>query len=594
MKKTLKRLLSLIIATFLILSFSIVPTFATESDPIEWTLTTEDARPTLKTISASNINETGVTVTAYQIVKGTYKDGKLTGYTLCDGLSSIPNINSFDYVSPTSDWITKIANDIEEHPTDFDSVQMVKGSGYPTRYTSTVEAGEYIILVTKPNLFTIYNPAIVSVKVTDANLLSSRGNDVDMSSQFSAGDTAYMKSSSASIIKKVSDSTGSYTTNPNTASFGKAVEFEVSSLIPSYSSDYKTIEFVITDDLYLDDSTDPPFLGINDLKVYLYPYGQNRVLLQPVTGAVTNYSLSYYDENGNEIENQTAENLKHAVKYKIEFADSFIRANPSIGNGLHGKKYIEVRYSTTVTENAKLAISDYSHKFASNDTRATLRYSNDPTDDPNNETPYYETTDSTKTYTFGIDSGNGSIQTYELNKVTQAGGTYTSVVDNNDVEITKKSPNALAGATFTLYSDSAMNQDDIIGTATSDANGHIEFRGLGEGTYYLKETAAPSNYTLNANNYKIVITYSSSPSSYTITTYLMGETDTQIGSARYSEGFSSVTPTVTPAEIVNTTLATLPTTGGIGTIVISVIAGLGMAVFLTVFVICKKRSSKKN
>ena len=38
----------------------------------------------------------------------------------------------------------------------------------------------------------------------------------------------------------------------------------------------------------------------------------------------------------------------------------------------------------------------------------------------------------------------------------------------------------------------------------------------------------------------------------------------------------------------------LPTTGGIGTIVISVIAGLGMAIFLTVFIVSKKRNSKKN
>ena len=115
-----------------------------------------------------------------------------------------------------------------------------------------------------------------------------------------------------------------------------------------------------------------------------------------------------------------------------------------------------------------------------------------------------------------------------------------------------------------------------------------------QGTYYLKETAAPSNYTLNGNNYKIVISASLQPwdyrlGSYTVTTYLMGETDTQIGSAEYTQSGN----TITPAEIVNTRLATLPTTGGVGTIVISVVAGLGMAVFLTIFVISKKKKAKK-
>ena len=76
----------------------------------------------------------------------------------------------------------------------------------------------------------------------------------------------------------------------------------------------------------------------------------------------------------------------------------------------------------------------------------------------------------------------------------------------------------------------------------------------------------------------------------------MGDTDRMLGrsGARLVSNRFLDPITTTPAEIVNTQLATLPTTGGVGTIVISVVAGLGMAVFLTIFVISKKRSSKKT
>ena len=77
----------------------------------------------------------------------------------------------------------------------------------------------------------------------------------------------------------------------------------------------------------------------------------------------------------------------------------------------------------------------------------------------------------------------------------------------------------------------------------------------------------------------------------------MGETDTQIALAKYTLSYTGgkhIVPTVTPAEVVNTQLASLPTTGGVGTIIIAIVAGVGMAVFLTIFVVSKKKRSKKE
>ena len=51
----------------------------------------------------------------------------------------------------------------------------------------------------------------------------------------------------------------------------------------------------------------------------------------------------------------------------------------------------------------------------------------------------------------------------------------------------------LRGAEFTLYTDAACTNP--LATATSDANGRVEFEKQPGGTYYLKETKAPQGHT---------------------------------------------------------------------------------------------------
>lgn len=51
----------------------------------------------------------------------------------------------------------------------------------------------------------------------------------------------------------------------------------------------------------------------------------------------------------------------------------------------------------------------------------------------------------------------------------------------------------LRGVEFTLYTDAAYTH--LLATATSDANGRVEFTPQPGGTYYLKETAAPTGHT---------------------------------------------------------------------------------------------------
>lgn len=63
----------------------------------------------------------------------------------------------------------------------------------------------------------------------------------------------------------------------------------------------------------------------------------------------------------------------------------------------------------------------------------------------------------------------------------------------------------LAGAVFTIYSNGT-----VIATATSGANGSVEFASLPYGTYTLVETASPSGYEPNSTVYSVVISQNGS------------------------------------------------------------------------------------
>lgn len=85
----------------------------------------------------------------------------------------------------------------------------------------------------------------------------------------------------------------------------------------------------------------------------------------------------------------------------------------------------------------------------------------------------------------------------------------TSGTTDCSITINKKDENnnALKGATFYLYSDSAGK--DKIDTATSGSNGVITFSGLAAGTYYYREAKAPNGYVLD-NSLKPITLSSSS------------------------------------------------------------------------------------
>lgn len=560
---------------------------------------------TISGIAAKDLGK--VTVKAYQIVDGYYKDGKLARYVLMDPTNA--NIN---YLNPysahqdkgqtdglndlvTSDELTTIANNIQDGVFTADAAPATLTQQTNGTYTAQVEPGAYIILVSG-STDTVYNPAIVAVNVSDAMMGPDAvvNGDVNLVNFFQFNDgtsttNAYLKSSTSTSDGRIVASTKevkhaqeddldsrltvkSSKGKGDTVAVGDTAYFQIDGItIPSYSKDYTNPQFTISDTLQ-EGSFDP----IENLKI--------TVNGEDVTD---NEDVCLVETNDN--------------TFDISFTESFLRAHAGDA----------ARPAVVVTYQANLATTA-GKNFAENLNHVTVRYSNDPANADSFKTMQHNTYH----YTFGIDSiidSQGTNQqrteTYEFNKVTEAGQDFVQQTrTSSGASSTMASPAALAGAGFTLYSDDQMTQVSMP-EVKSDSNGHITFNGLDEGTYYLKETSAPSGYTLSDVAYKLVISAQMDDATGVLNGYSVAKAIKSVsagildwqdeGTDTYAATYTvnadgtvtntKITSTLNPSEIVDTKLPILPSTGGRGTIALTVCASIGAAGCLILYLNGRKK-----
>ena len=590
------------------------------------------------TITVAGVTDDGVTVKAYKLVTGYYKDKKLVKYVQVDPTNAPvaaigdqtkgqtkdtdaanKNDDSNDII--TEEELAKAAGAVQSRnykSDDANTVPLTKGDD--GNYTASVTPGLYMILVTgvKDADAKVYNPGVVAVNVSDVNTGTVEGSTVDFRNFFTTTDgttpsKVYLKSSlgAKNFDKKIENSvklaaeaekatTGENPTKiPNghgdTVAFGDTIHYTMSGLvIPSFSKDYTAKHYYITDKL-------TPAEGFTDITNIVVT---DTVSKNPLTEG-RDYDLQSLDGKG---AFDTGDKKSFRITLKDEYLDAH-RADEQ-------RPTLTITYETKLTGKAGV-------NFSENLNHAELHFSNDPSD----ETGGKEHVEKVNTYhyTFTVDglidgqSGKED-ETYELNKVTKAGDKYTDGV----------SASALAGATFGLYSDEACTKpvkartvNEQTGevttgtndyTSVSDKNGHFSFAGLDEGTYYVKETLAPAGYGLSDAVYKFVITAEMDETSgilngYSVKTYVNSEAAgqtgfaTEAGSAVYkttavTADDGTVTNTVTglddtkPMEIVDTKTQNLPSTGGIGNTWFYLVGIGGMAGAAVVFAAVRK--SKKE
>lgn len=466
------------------------------------------------TITAKDVEE-GATVTAYKIVKADYNSSGFTGYSAVDGVT-IANVTK-----PTAAEITKIAGG------DLSGLAKVGMTGSGTTYTATVNPGTYLIVVSGTGS-KIYNPMVASV------YYSVGGSDNTMTSgTVSANDKwntegtdAFAKSSTVDITKKIVNPS-SNNEHGDDAAVGDDVSYSINTTMPSYPDNYKSYTFKITDTLSA---------GLTNNNNATVKVGGSTV-----AAGTDTYTLTY---NGQEM--------------TVNFADKFIKAN--------GNKSVEVDYTAKVNSSATV-------NFDKNTNTATLTY----THNPQGETGSKES--KTYHYTFDLDGNvNGSQtannrKTHEVIKVNEKGEVESQTFESSTSETTVT--NALAGAEFTLYKEDGTT---AVQTKTTTANGYMNFTGLDAGTYKLKETKAPSGYTVNNTEHTVVIapTYNANGTlaSYTVT--IDGQATSTYTASYTGDTITKIEPTTTETTYLkNSKLGNLPSTGGMGTYIFTI---LGIAI----------------
>ncbi len=130
----------------------------------------------------------------------------------------------------------------------------------------------------------------------------------------------------------------------------------------------------------------------------------------------------------------------------------------------------------------------------------------------------------------------------------------------------KETPEALANATFALFTDEdyeipATNAEGVALTFTSGEDGYVYFSGLAAGTYYVRETAAPSGYVAVAD-FSITVNAENATADNPATANV---TETNYYAYADADGSNN---------IVDESGTTLPSTGGIGTTIFYVIGGI--------------------
>ena len=223
-------------------------------------------------------------------------------------------------------------------------------------------------------------------------------------------------------------------------------------------------------------------------------------------------------------------------------------------SGAEAGKYIIVDYTAKLNSSAQIGLPG-------NENEAKLTYSNKP-DQSGTGTPSTADTPKDKVIVF----------TYKLD---------TTKVDSKDDDA------KLQGAEFKLknsenkyavvHEGKVTSWDDEGTTLTSDAQGLFSVTGLDAGTYYLHETKAPAGYNLPASDFKVEITAATVNGQNWSGTAADALTALQVKVDDGTAIDGDIQKGNVAVNIANTQGSSLPSTGGMGTVMLYV---AGVAVFV--------------
>lgn len=552
MKKTMKKCLTLLLALAMLLAMAVPAAAATPYD---------------KTITFTGVAK-GDTVKAYQLMKYDANYNEYIFYREFETFAA----NFYD--SKTQSLEEHLAESTKEHLTALminyaimtDSAH--GGVSFPqnpveatadanNEVKMTLEPGYYLLLVstTEQNNRT-YMPVTVFVQVKNGNVrVYAAGSEItdDLTAVFKYED-------GPAVNVRVSDDSRATTQWKETAGgrVGETMDFYMEVSIPAYESEDVAISSLIAK---------CQLAGLNYVADSMKATTLPKADSDAVEGAIKGTTVG---ADGN---------------LTVELNYSKIR-NAATGRGL-----IYLHFKATVAPDA----------VTKSEASATAKLE----------------------YVFSMEAGN-----------TKTTAVSTAAVYNYDFTLFKKSNELnipsdagsghkpLAGAGFTLYADEAMNTPvsmvKVDATATTDAyyrpataaeitastgivtemdanmgndKNTLSIRGLDVGFYYVKETKTPSGYYAPKGSFKLELTAERDASERLVKTLSKGGFSALKEADRALVQRDGVNKGLNrfEADLLNSSTPVLPTTGGVGTVMFTVIGLLCMGAALWFFLFARRR-----
>ena len=265
-------------------------------------------------------------------------------------------------------------------------------------------------------------------------------------------------------------------------------------------------------------------------------------------------------------------------------------------------RYTELIVTYTATANKDIKVVGDSEGEDTNTTgnqnTAYLDYNNNPYEKADDTTPLsWQTAKATATvYTYGIKVQKQG-ETQEGDQVENLSGAVFELTAADDygnfdsdaapIKFVPVTPNTVDGAYRKAVTDNENSATTELEVGNTQNSGQLQLSGLDVGTYYLKETKAPDGYNLLAQPVKITITDDGVGVDPIDVNGKPEYTNSEDGNeVEADDGY-------VPVTVINTQGFTLPTTGGMGTVLFTaggvVLMGAGL-VLLVVFL--RRRRAK--
>ena len=555
--KRIKKLASVLVSLMMVFGMSLVTAHAA-------TALDKDA-----TLTITNV-EDGSTVKLYKIWQAKYNASgdSITGWTKADGTDFA------NPAEPTAEEISTIAAGLQAGSITALDTKESTVSGTTYTYNVTDGASAYIAVITSPSESdTIYNPILLSAKYSGTSTDLSDAT-INTTSNYLYGVKTVAKSSKPKAEKEAvgtTDETGSEGTHV-TGSVGDKITYNVAVTTPVYPSNAVNKTVYVTDTLS---------------KGLTFHYDSLTVKVGDTTYTIDTASNELKDAGGNVI----GKTVKNENGFEISFDYDALNYNNPV-----------VTYTATINSDAVIGRDG-------NDNTFILYYAKNPTQGT--------------TYTELPPQSDKNIKVIEDNKKVYTYQISFKKTDDSDEK------NPLAGAVFGIYKDRACTK--LVDTVTTNEKGYASSSQVGFGTYYVKEITAPAGYTLNSTVFEVTsswATVTTKSTSETVTTtytsveseatvkeqagwlkdnvfysldnkptgegvvaaYIKDTTTTNATTSTFTTNSGEGAGVVVMADIINTKNPELPSTGGMGTVIFTVL-GAGLITLAVVLKITRKKRS---